>query len=149
MASIEQPHRDPRDHDNALGDGRAEGNTDSPSGSGAMPPVQSGADAEEQLKKPSRLREIWGKLELDLPTLMMMFKSVYVYCCTTFFIVIPQTDIRVKGLPASHHSYILVSVHQYCGDIHDPWLSRANPLNSIHGVYTLLKNLCPLFMHAI
>jgi len=83
MADIEQPHRDLRDHDSALGDGGTEGNTNLPSGSGPMPEsVQPGADAEGQAKKPSRLRAMWGKLELDLPTVMMMFKSVYVFYST-------------------------------------------------------------------
>jgi hypothetical protein len=78
MADIEQPPRDLRDHDTALEDGGTEGNTNLPSGSAPVPEsVQPGAEAEGQPKKPSRLGEMWGKLELDLPTVMMMFKSVY------------------------------------------------------------------------
>lgn len=31
-------------------------------------------NAEEEKKKPSKLKEMWGKLGLDIGTLMMMFK---------------------------------------------------------------------------
>lgn len=79
MADIAQPPRDPRDHDTALEDGGTEGNTNVPSSASAVPDAaQSSADAEVKPKEPSRLAKMWKKLALDLPTVMMMFKSVYV-----------------------------------------------------------------------
>jgi hypothetical protein len=39
--------------------------------------AQPGSNGAGQPKKPSIFKRIWGKLGLDLPTAMMMFKLVY------------------------------------------------------------------------
>ena len=76
-------HRKPRDHgieDSTVkdGDGKVEEQT-SNQGSDAEK-VQSGeevakkGDEKENKKKPSKLKDTWAKLGLDLGTVMMMFK---------------------------------------------------------------------------
>ena len=75
-------HRKPRDHgieDSTVkdGDGKVEEET-SNQGSDAEK-VQSGEKEEKKAdeQKPSKLKEIWAKLGLDIGTVMMMFKYVW------------------------------------------------------------------------
>jgi hypothetical protein len=71
-------HRKPRDHEIegvTVKDGDKNiGETSSSHGSKAKK-VQSGQKEEE--KKPSKLKETWGKLGLDMGTVLMMFKYVW------------------------------------------------------------------------
>ena len=57
--------------------------------------------------------------------------------------------MRIKGLPTSNHSYVLVSVDPNCRNIHDPWLSRTNPLNFIHGAYIEFTFVCSRFIEHV
>lgn len=77
-ASAEE-HCSPRDLEkveNSLRDRRNKENTAKLLNSnGPMPDEAQPAD--NGVEKPSKLKKIWGKLGLDLLTLMMMFKLVY------------------------------------------------------------------------
>jgi hypothetical protein len=78
---LAEQHRMPRDHENGAPaiedeDGKIErqGNNQGPNGE-HLP----GGDREKKMeeKKPSKLKEMWGKLGLDMGTAMMMFKYVW------------------------------------------------------------------------
>jgi hypothetical protein len=76
-------HRKPRDHENGGstaqdGDGK-QGETSSNHGAKAEK-VQTGQEEEEE-KKPSKSKELWGKLGLDMGTVLMMFKYVCLVHC--------------------------------------------------------------------
>lgn len=100
----------------------------------------SGNNGEEEPNKPSKFKQMWGKLGLDLPTVMMMLKLVY----TSIFLYYPLlfvhwTDMGPKGLNTPYDSYSLVSIRRDCRDIHDPWISRANYHSLVNGEYLCLR----------
>jgi hypothetical protein len=78
---LAEQHRMPRDHEDGASVMKDEdeniggqGNSQGPNGE-HMPGGDSEKQKEEE-KKPSKLKEMWGKLGLDMGTAMMMFKYV-------------------------------------------------------------------------
>jgi hypothetical protein len=78
-ANIDEPHRDVRDQNKTASASADEGKdretANLPNDSDPKPEKsQSGNNGVEQPKQPSILKRIWGKLGLDFPTALMMFK---------------------------------------------------------------------------
>lgn len=81
------------------------------------------AKKEEEKPKPSKFKELWGKIGLDAGTLLMMFKWVSkIQSCPCVKLIYGQ------GLSRSNDRNCLVPKQRYRRDIHNPRLPRPHHL---------------------
>lgn len=79
---LAEQHRMPRDHESGApamkdDDEKIGGQGNSQGPKGEHVPTGDSEKQREEEKKPSKLKEMWGKLGLDMGTAMMMFKYVW------------------------------------------------------------------------
>jgi hypothetical protein len=100
----------------------------------------SNGDKQPKPKKPSAFKRIWGKLGLDIPTAILMFKLVpRASCpCGLSIVAVHLTDKNMKGLDRSHDRHSLVPDNCYFEAIHHHWLPCTNSRSPIHGEYDRL-----------
>lgn len=121
---------DPENTQVPNGDTRVQNNTEStsndvgnevntthlPDSNGAAPEsAPAGSNEETEPKKPSKFKQAWGKLGLDLPTAMMMLKLVYTSLLFSYLLsFLHRTDVNPKGLNTPDDRNSLVSIKRYC-----------------------------------
>jgi hypothetical protein len=146
-ANIEEPSRHVRDQSNteiAPEEGVEELDASDASENNASnhENAQPSSNGVELPKKPSKFKQLYENLGLDVATALMMLKLVYVSHPPGLpFVPVQFTYLNTKGVSTSDNCHSLVSIERYFWDIRHPWLPCANSYSLVHGKSLIWNDL--------